>query len=480
MPAILIEPATAQIVLLLALAWLAYLVPLVIWIILQRGEPVATVAWILALAALPYLGFLIYYLLGPQRIRRRKLRRSRTYRAMADLRPEIASSTAVNAQQMAHLGERAGGYPVSTCTDAELLVGGARTFDALLEAVSQAEHHVHLEYYIYEPDEIGTRLRDALIERARAGVRVRLLIDAIGGGKLRRRFLEPLRAAGAETAWFHRTRVLHLLKLARPRLNMRTHRKIVVIDGRIGFTGGVNIADCHDERLDCGRFHDLHLRLQGEVVRWLQFAFLEDWHYSTGVALRDDNFWPQVDPGDIIAQVLPSGPDARWEPIHRAKVELIHQARERVWLATPYFVPGEAALFALTSAAMRGLDVRLLVPAPPYNDSRLVAAAARSWYDELLAAGVRVYEFRDRMTHVKALLVDDQEAVVGSANFDHRSFRLNFELSVRFHDSDFNARLGRQLDQDFAASKEITMPRDRETPGQKFLDACARLLSPML
>lgn len=479
MPGFLEDLTTLQIVAVLAGAWLAYLLPLAVWIIMQRREPEATLSWLLALAALPYIGFLIYYLLGPQRIKRRALKRHRSYAALKQARQAL-SDTDLEARQLSSLAEQIGGFPVTSCTSAELLVDGVQTFDALCSAIEQAEHHIHVEYYIFEPDQIGTRIRDALIARAKDGIRVRLLVDAIGGMWLRRRFLRPLERAGVEFAWFHPTRAVRLLHLRRPRVNMRTHRKIVVIDGRLGFTGSVNIADCHDESLDCGRFHDLHLRLQGPVVSSLQLAFLEDWHYATGVALRDDKFWPDLDAGTMLAQVLPSGPDSRWEPIHRMKVELIHQAQQRVWLVTPYFVPGEAALFALTSAAMRGLDVRLLIPKPRFNDMRLAAAAARSWYDELLAAGVTIYEYCDRMTHAKAMLVDDDEAIVGSANFDHRSFRLNFELSIRFHDPGFVRTLEAQLCRDFADSEKVNPDHIRGPFPQRFLDACARLLSPVL
>lgn len=474
---------TPQIATVLALAYLAYLIPLAVWIVLQRREPVSTLSWLLSLAALPFLGFAFYYLFGPQRLRRRVRRRDRSRRLVGEAGQAAAPGGDLDARQLSRLGERATGLPPSTSTAVELLVDGARTFDALLAAIASAEHHVHLEYYIFEPDGIGTRLRDALIERARTGVRVRLLVDALGSGRLRRRFLKPLREAGVAFAWFHRMRLLHALH-ARPKLNLRTHRKIAVIDGRIGFVGGINIADSQDERLDRGRFHDLHLRLEGESVSWLQQVFVEDWHYATEQTLRDAHLWPPLPRGRIGTQILPSGPDTAWEPIHRMQVELIHQAQVRVWLATPYFVPGEAARFALTSAAMRGLDVRLLLPAPRHSDAKVVAAAARSYYDELLAAGVRVFEYRPRMTHSKALLLDDDEAVVGSANFDHRSFRLNFELSVRLRDADFVARLARQLAQDFQDSRELRFKRARghrlrRFPG-RFLDACARLLSPIL
>jgi cardiolipin synthase len=242
----------------------------------------------------------------------------------------------------------------------------------------------------------------------------------------------------------------------------------------IGFTGGVNISDEENERLRDDAFHDLHLRVEGELVRWLQLTFAEDWTYACGRPPVDDALWPPAEPGPIRALALPAGPDSPWESIHRVMVGAIHAAQERVWLCTPYFVPTEAARQALTSAAMRGVDVRVLVPA--MSDSRWVSAAARSYYDELHGAGAHVYEYPS-MLHSKALLVDDETCVLGSSNFDNRSFRLNFELCVLFED--VAATLAAEFRHDLLLAREITWPR-RLTLPQRLGEAWARLLSPLL
>ncbi|WP_342780507.1 cardiolipin synthase [Arenimonas fontis] len=453
--------------------WGLYLLVLACWIVLQKREPIATLSWLLALAALPVLGLVVYHFLGPQRIRRQRHRRTRARSGLQAALPDglRASEDCVT---VAKLGQSVTRYAPATATEAELLVGGHATYDALLAAIAGAQHHLHLEYYIFEADRIGTTVRDALAERARAGVRVRLLLDAIGSGRTPNRFLTPLREAGAEVAWFHPAR---LRWLWRPRVNLRSHRKLVVVDGREAFTGGINVSDTQDERLRADAFRDLHLRLRGEVVRWLQLAFLEDWHYTTGVALRDRNLWPELPPGRLLAQVLPSGPDSPWEAIHRVMVEAIHQADRRVWLVTPYFVPGEAARMALTSAALRGLDVRVLVPAR--SDSAIVRAAARSYYDELLAAGIRVFEYQPRMLHSKALLVDGDTCLLGSANFDYRSFRLNFELNVLLHDVGTAGALEKEIAACLAESREVVAGRASGL-GRRLGEAWARLLSPLL
>lgn len=459
----------------LTILWTVHIVALTMWIVLQKREPVATLSWVLSLALLPILGFVIFHFLGPHSLRRQRLRRMRSRAALADTRKQMAVTPEnIDRTQLGLLASQSTGYEPSTCTQVKALLGGEQAFEALLEGVRAARLHIHLEYYIFEPDHTGTQLRDALVERARAGVRVRLLVDAVGSGKLGRRFLAPLREAGVEVAWFH---PLRLSRIWRPRWNLRTHRKLVVIDGMLGYAGGMNITDQQDARRSKTAYADLHLRLHGEIVRWLQLAFLEDWHYATGVALSDETLWPELPPGQIPAQVVPAGPDNRWEPIHRLQVEAIHRADRAVWMATPYFVPGEAGLMALCSAAMRGLDVRLLVPREP--DSRLVGAAARSYYDELLAAGVRIFEYQPRMMHAKALLVDSDLSVVGSANFDHRSFRLNFELSVMFHGKQVNGELEQIFRDVLHDSRELHAPR-RISRSQALSEAFARLAAPLL
>lgn len=460
----------------LTAGYVVYLLAMSGWIVLQKREPVATLSWLFFLALLPLLGVVVYYVFGPQRIRRQRLKRLRSRAALQAQRERIASESADTPERhLTQLAEAATGFPPTTARCVDLLVGGAATFDALLAAIAEAKHHIHLEYYIFEPDRIGTRLRDTLCARAREGIRVRLLLDAFGSYRLSRRFLKPLREAGVELAWFH---PLRLRRIRRPKLNMRTHRKLVVIDGALAFTGGINVHDDVDERRRDDAFFDLHLRVEGEVVAWLQLAFLEDWHQATKVALADERLWPTLPRGPTRVQVLPSGPHNPWEPTHRLHVEAIHRAQSRVWLLTPYFVPGEAARFALTSAALRGLDVRLLVPAR--SDSRLVTAAARSYFDELLAAGVQVLEFQPRMMHAKVLLIDEELAVLGSANFDHRSFRLNFELCLLIRDAGFAARLAATCEGVFAQARRVAGPPRRLGFGQRLGEAVARLFSPLL
>ena len=460
----------------LVLAWLLYLVGLGVWIVLQKREPVATLSWVMSLALLPYVGFLIYFLLGPQKIQRQRLRRGRSRSGLEQFAGVPVGSP--QCLELARLGQATTGLPPSTATAADWLVDGQATYEALLHAIEAARHHVHLEYYIWNPDRTGLRLRDALVERARQGVKVRLLLDAVGAGRMRRRHLQPLLDAGAEVAWFHPTR---FRPFTRPWVNLRSHRKIVVVDGSTGFVGGINVTDEENEALLDNAYRDLHLRVEGAVVRSLQLVFVEDWVYALGCeprAFSEAAYWPDPPAGPVGAQVLVSGPDSSWEAIHRMHVAAIHEARRRVWLVTPYFVPGEAARMALTSAALGGLDTRLLVPR--WSDSRLVTLAARSYFDELLKAGVQVYEYGPRMLHTKALLTDEELCLVGSANFDHRSFRLNFEVSLLLRDRDSCTALSRHLEGEFAQARRVRLDRPMGLWQHRLPEAFARLLSPLL
>lgn len=461
----------------LSLGWLAYIVALAVWIVLQKRPPLSTLAWLLTLAALPVIGFVIYFFLGPQKIKRQRMRRERLRRLHAEHTPDPDEDPHARLprrkQSLGRLLRATTGMPVSNARTAQLLSGGAATFAALHAAIAEAQDHVHLAYYIFEPDRVGLPLLGELAAAARRGVHVRLLVDAVGSSGLKRRHLADLRAAGGEVAFFHPFRLATL----RPLLNLRLHRKVVVIDGGIGFTGGINISERQHEGLDPQAFHDLHLRLEGAAVGWLQALFAEDWTYATRRPLADAGLYPRQASGPLAVQIAGSGPEGLWEPIHRLHLQAIWDARERVWLETPYFVPGEAALFALSGAALRGVDVRILVPRR--SDSLVVTFAARSYYDELMAAGVKVYEYQPTVLHSKALLVDDDCVILGSANFDQRSFRLNFEVCAAVYDVGAAALLEHQFERDFSRSRRLPRPR-RVDPLRRLAEASARLLSPLL
>lgn len=479
---------SAVLVTVLTIAELVYVVGLGAWILLEKRSPVATVAWILALVALPYLGFVVFFFLGPRRIRRKRMRHKRARGAVAASTPG-ANTLAPGAPivevdpreaQLARLAVRTGEPPADRADEVTILPDAKTTFDAIDAAIRAAKHHVHVAYYILDPGEAGTRLRDALVERARAGVTVRVLVDHVGSSAITRAWLAPLIEAGARFGRFNPVTFARL----RSRIDFRNHRKIVVVDGCVGFTGGINIAD---EYLSGGArrggeapWRDTHLALRGDVVRWLQLTFLEDWHYATGYTPRGPEYFPApTGRGEHRVQIVASGPDRELEPIQKMYFAAIALATDRVWITTPYFIPDDAVLTALATAALRGVDVRVLVP--QRSDSFVVTAAARSYYDALLACGVRVYEYTATMIHAKTVVVDELMSAVGTANLDNRSFRLNFEVTAILYGAEHARELAGQFKADLRSAREVKVAARKAIPlGWRFAEAGARVLSPLL
>lgn len=452
-------------------------------IVLQRRSPAATISWLLVLAFLPILGLIVFRLIGPRRLERRKLRKQFTRRlvdeAVGTLAEIESESPMRNREQLAQIAIAAGEAPPRRADTVELYIDGASTYAAIGEAIAAARHHIHIEYYIWEDDQIGRLLRDQLVERAKAGVEVRIIFDGTGSNGLKRKFLAPLLAAGVEVAWFNPIR---LFRIRRRRADFRTHRKIVVCDGRVGFTGGMNVTDVQTE-VFAGEaaYRDSHLRIEGSAVRTLQRVFLEDWLYATERPIpTGELYFPvPVTVGAEVVQIVSSGPDLDTFAIHKVLFAAINQAVTRVWLTTPYFVPDEPILSALVSAAMRGVDVRVIVPAK--GDSRLVDLAARSYFPELLASGARVFEYGPRFIHAKTLMIDDDIAIVGTANLDNRSFRLNFEVLAVVYGGTINAKLDHAFGTDLEACREVQLVELERLPFFTRLgQAGARLLSPLL
>ncbi len=469
----------------LGLLEVAWVLGVGVWLVLERRSPTATLAWILALAVLPLLGVPVYLLLGPRRLERKKLRMAlarhacECYLDAFDQRPGHTVQ-----EQLLALATRLGGTPPQTAQACTLFTEGDACTDALVAAIGAARHHVHAEYYIFADDRTGTRLRDALVERARAGVEVRLLVDAAGSAGTPTRFFDPLVAAGGSVERFN---PVFLRRWRRPVPNFRTHRKIVVCDGTVGFTGGMNACD-HASRAAQGEaaWRDTHLRLEGAAVHGLQLTFLENWVFATGreemgegseVLERRRSYFPPAEPGALTAQVISSGPDHEPHAIHGVVFAAIAGARERVWLTTPYFVPDEALLTALATAAQRGVDVRLLVPRE--TDAFLVDAAGETLHAPLKEAGVQVFLYGPPMVHAKTWLVDRDLAIVGTANCDNRSFRLNFEVVVALHDAGVAGQLATHFESDLQRAQPSPAAPSRSF-GRRLVTSAARLLAPQL
>lgn len=462
-----------------------WVIAVAVWILFERRSPLATVAWIMALSLLPVVGLLVYLLLGPRRFRRRKLRHAEAQDIARELgvraNDDLTGEASPPVRALMRLCTGVAGRPATPrCADLELFTRGEALFDTLERAIEQARHHVHMEYYIWLPDATGTRLRDCLAARAEQGVEVRVLVDGFGGSAATDRFWRPLRGAGGRVERFNPLSVSRW----RPRLsNFRSHRKIAVIDGEVGFTGGMNITDAQAGRGEGGAvWRDTHLGLRGPATRGLQMVFCEGWYYATGRALDGEAYFPLPGRGGgdrRPLQIVASGPDENCDAIHKLYASAIAAAQRRVLLSSAYFVPDAALHTALVTAALRGVDVRVLVPA--VSDLRVVAAASRSYYPELIAMGVRVFEYGPAMLHAKTLVVDDLVAVVGTANCDPRSFFLNFEVVAACYRPDLCASLARSFEQDLGSAVEVT--RDsigRAGLARRLLQNAARPLSPVL
>jgi len=472
----------------LSVVEVVWVVGLCAWIILERRSPAATLAWVFGLVWLPFVGIAVYLLIGPRRLTRKRRRyvvaRSRGRAAAAASRRSCPGrgecpTDDPRLSQFMQLVQRVGDAPPLRCHTLEVYTTGDACYAAIEQAIAEARHHVHLEYYIWAADPTGTRLRDLLCRKAQSGVKVRLLVDAIGSSGLGRRVLEPLRASGAEVAWFN---PISLARLPAGRINFRTHRKIVVCDGRVGFTGGINVCDEHSAAASGDRaWRDTHVRIEGSPVVSLQTVFLEDWYFATGGGPTGEVYFP----GDEAAasgpwvQIVTSGPDHDLYGIHKFYFFAIASARERLLVTTPYFVPDEPIYAALVTAAFRGVHVCLLVP--KQGDSRLVSAAARSYYDELARAGVSIYEYGPPMLHAKTLVIDRDIAVVGSANMDNRSFRLNFEIMAAVYDEATTSQLAAQFEKDLHKARRYRLREARKAPfWHRMTESVARLLSPLL
>jgi len=439
------------------------------------------ISWALVFIFLPVLGPILFFMIGEEKLRRLRLRRRfRHYQAQSPTTPNF-SFTSVDVPDFLHgfiqMATRLCLRRATTGNQVTIYHSGKESFRALIDAVSQAEHHIHLEYYIFHADDTGRQLGDLLITKAQQGVKCRLLVDFIGcWGRKRWDFLSTLRRSGVEVGFF-----LPVVPWkGRVRMNFRNHRKIAVIDGAVGFTGSQNIGNEYvGLSKDFSVWHDTHLKIMGPAVADLQEIFVSDWFYATHRLLRNDCYYPQLsEQGNQAVHILPSGPDTNTKILHHLLFAVISSARRSVHIATPYFVPDSTMLLALEAAAYRGVEVTILVPAE--LDMPLTLWAGRSYYRDLLLSGVDIFEYQSGMMHSKVVIVDDTWGMVGSANMDIRSFRLNFEASVFLYDQ----ILAKQLEDNFQTmlqdAKQVELRDTFHSFGVSLRQGFARLVSPML
>jgi len=477
----------------LALAALALDAVALVHAVTRHLGVASTLAWIFFILFLPGVGPLAYFLLASPRIRTTRRRKRLAGQAVrAAIRRSLGSEplpaevdhASPLARSVLFLGMRLTGLPPRAGNHVELLLENERAFASKTEAIRGAVRSVWAEYYIVEDDATGRAFLADLTERAKGGCDVRLLYDAVGSSDIPEESLEALRAAGGKTEVFLPLNPLR----KRWSAHLRNHRKLLVVDERIGFTGGMNVGDDYaggswiatgSRRGRRNRpWHDAHLRLEGPAVFDLATVFAEDWTFASGERLVPSSIPLPSRDGSVVA-VLPSGPDQTANANAHVYFSALSGALERCWLTTPYFVPDEPTVRALCNAAYRGIDVRVLVPAE--SDVPVAQAAGRFFYGTLLRSGVRILEYLPGILHAKTVVVDGSWALVGSANLDFRSFSLNFELGALVFDRAFATLLEERFTRDLAQSREVSLASvERRGFAERGRLGLARLLAPLL
>ncbi|PLT30372.1 cardiolipin synthase [Peribacillus deserti] len=455
-------------------------------IFLENRQPVHTLTWLVVFGAFPLLGFFFYLLFG-RNFKKEKMYRKKFFldkqaflkiEGERDVSEERISSMGEHRQKMFRLAQKIGNSPISFASSTKVLTNGDETFSSILEELAKANHHIHMEYYIVRDDEIGREIKNLLIAKARAGVKIRFMYDAVGSWTLPRQYIKDMRNEGIEIVAFGPVKVPFLNN----KFNFRNHRKIIVIDGSVGFVGGLNIGDEYLGRdKNFGFWRDTHLMVKGEAVRSLQLIFLQDWYYMTNHSFLTDEYLSSmpIEHKHGGVQMISGGPDNEWSVIKDVFFSMISSAEESVWIASPYFIPDEDIFQALKVAALSGIDVRLLVPQNP--DKWIVYHASRSYFPDLLEAGVRVFAYKEGFMHSKIIIVDKEFASIGTSNMDMRSFHLNFEVNAFLYKTGSTQKLVQDFIQDLTQSRELHLDTfNKRHLGLRLLESTCRLLSPLL
>lgn len=460
-------------------------------IFLERRDASATWAWILVLFFIPILGFGIYLLFG------RKLRKKTLFRwegknkigidnliefqmeAIEDDSFDFRLDDAMHYKELIVMHLHNNQAVLTQDNKVEIFTDGREKFDALLHDIGNAKDHIHIQYYIFRLDSLGQEIYQAVLAKAKQGVKVRVLYDDTGSRSLRKRhFHELIELGGRVEAFFP-----SIFPLINPRMNYRNHRKIVVIDGRIGYIGGFNVGDEYlGLKKKFGYWRDTHLRIEGSSVHPLQTRFILDWNQAS--AEHDieysDRFFPAIPmKGSVGLQIVSSGPDSEWEQIKNGYLKLIMMAKKYIYIQSPYFIPDASFMDTLRIACLSGIDVRIMIPNKP--DHIFVYWATYSYVGELIRAGAKVYIYQNGFLHTKMIVIDDEASTVGTANIDVRSFKLNFEVNAFIYDRETSHQLAELFEEDMKLSTEMTAEIYEERSTMiKFKESLARLISPIL
>ena len=460
--------------------YLILVIGLVIMLVLDNRNPVKTMAWMVVLLFLPVIGVILYFFFGRNTRKERLIsQKSADMLTKKSLQGFISQSSFelpsehYSLIQLFRTLNRA--LPFENNYN-EVYTSGYSMVQSLIREISHAKHHIHLEFYIFEDDSIGRLVRDILIDKAQEGVEVRLLYDDVGCWHVPNRFFDQMRTAGIEVRGFLKVR----FPLFTSRINYRNHRKIVIIDGKVGFIGGMNIAERYLKPGKYGIWRDTHLMIKGRAVYGLQSNFLIDWFFVTRSLITASKYYPSVDVcGEALIQTVTSEPVGEWKAIMQGLLLAISNAKRYFYVQTPYFLPTEPILAALQTAALSGVDVRLMIP--EHADSMITHLGTLSYVDDMLSAGVKVYFYQKGFLHSKLMVSDDSLSTVGSTNMDFRSFEHNFEINSFIYDTETALLMKEIFLHDQRDSVQISYKVwMRRSSKQRAKESIVRLLSPLL
>ena len=453
---------------------------LVLVIITENRNPLKTIPWVIVLLLAPGIGLLFYFFFGQDNRKQRIISR-RTYkrimkRPQEGKLPQDSFSVPAPYQPLVTLLTNSNQSSLLYGSDITIYTNGADKFHDLLQEIAKATHHIHIQYYIFCDDTTGCRLRDALVAKARQGVEVRILYDDVGCSGVKKSFFEGMRREGIEAFAF-----LHVkFPLFTSKVNYRNHRKIAVIDGCVGFIGGMNIADRYVRGTEWGSWRDTHFRIEGSGAAGLQASFLSDWSATTKRHIAGAEYYPAAERHtDDILQIVPSGPFGKWRALLQADSYAVSNARKRIWIQTPYYLPSDVLNSALQVAALAGIDVRLMLPTR--SDSKVVDLASHSYLDDMMKAGVKILFYKPGFLHSKLLIIDNSLTVIGSANMDFRSFYLQFECGCLFYKSSVVDKIRDDILDTIKKSREIDSHWIRSYPWIKSIwGSLVSLFAPLL
>lgn len=453
-----------------------------ITVLMEHRQPAKTIAWVLVLSFLPLVGIVLYFFFGRRTRKDRhiweKSLNQLTKRSMIEFAEQKQLELPEEHKELIQLFVNQNFALPFKNNETDVYVSGYEFFPALLAEISKATHHIHIVSYIIDDDPLGRLLRDALIDKARKGIEVRLLFDDVGSWKTPNRFFEQMREEGIEVHPFMPVR----FPAFTGKVNYRNHRKIIVIDGKVGFIGGMNLAQRYVKGHKGIMWRDTHVKISGAAVYGLQRAFLIDWFHADRTLITDRKYYPDttIRPNNNLIQIVTSSPTNVWEELEQGYIKILLSAKRYVYMETPYFLPTEPIFFAMRTAALSGVDVRLMVSLK--TDSKLVQMASRSYLTQTIQAGVKVICYEEGFNHTKLLVADDNVATIGSANIDFRSFENNFEANAFFYDKSMAQRIKDIFLTD--ETKCVPLEKIKEINHKSFIyrlwESVVRLLSPLL